>query len=396
MEEKDLELTLFDRLSIENDKNSMFRRYFITWNNPFWTGQFEEVDVNNTTLPLQLDRYDLSILKSDDFKNYFEFRFIKIHDVKTNEDVVVERPFAVDDGALQEYITCLKNFKYTAFQVERGEESGIEHIQGMLIFKNPVRFTTMCLYFPLADISKIKGTNNGVRRYCTKEDTRIRGPYVVGDFAEERERTDVKEFIDMLDCGASDADLKQSFPNLYLRELNKIDKLREEKRYEKYANETREVKVTYVYGPPGTGKSTWFYDKHNFNDVFSVSTYDNSAFTNYRGQPVLLLDEYAGQIDLQTLNKYLDRWPVELRGLNVSKQACYTEVCIISNYAPNQLYTELQSTRPDVYKSFLRRLGTIIRFDSFCVFRTEKEPVSSVQQSITVVPIQDDYLDEIF
>ncbi len=60
--------------------------------------------------------------------------------------------------------------KQYCFQEEKGE-SGTKHLQGILIYKNPISFNTMKKLLPEAHWEKARNKKNALR-YCCKEDTR--------------------------------------------------------------------------------------------------------------------------------------------------------------------------------------------------------------------------------
>ena len=364
------------------NKDKMYRRFFITYNNPFWENQFEEIDINNTDLKLNLEKYDLERLKSEEYNQYFEFRYIKYKNRHTQNDEVVERPFFKDINSIKDYFVNLNNFKYSAFQIEKGGNSELTHIQGMLVFKNPIHWSTFCRLFPLADFSSIKASNTQARQYCTKEETRIAGPFELGEFTEERSRTDIREFMSLIEVGGTNTDLMTLFPNLYVQNMKKIDDLRAVKKYDIYSRTKRKVEVTYIYGKPGLGKSTYLDNLYSFEDMYLVDTYDLSAFTYYSTQDVLVLDEFTGQFAIPTMNKFLDTRPVKLRGLNSLKWACYTKVYIISNLSLSQLYKHEQESTPDIYNAFLRRIDNIIHFTGFGQYYFEKKKETGIQQGL--------------
>ena len=93
---------------------------------------------------------------------------------------------------------------------------------------------------------------------------------------------------------------------------------------------------------------------------------------------------------IQNLNLLLNTEPVELRGLNCLKYGAYHQVYIISNYAPTELYKEIQSKEPEIFQTFYRRLHTIIYIDEDGVEhikrKTEWAPTTheeDIQQGIT-------------
>lgn len=64
------------------------------------------------------------------------------------------------------------------YQVEVGN-SGTVHLQVFIYFKNPTDFTTIKRWFPEAHIEAAKNNKKSIT-YCSKPDTRVRGPYCLG------------------------------------------------------------------------------------------------------------------------------------------------------------------------------------------------------------------------
>ena len=277
--------------------------------------------------------------------------------------LTINNPTQTDDE-MKEYIENLEHFKYCAFQREKGEETGTVHFQLFIIFSIGKRFNTIKNYFPTAHIEQAKGSNVQCRDYCTKSATRISGPYELGQFAEERTRTDIKQFFELIDEGASDIELRKLFPTLFLREFNKLNALRMVKNID-YSKQKRDVEVTYVYGPSGSGKTTYVEDLTINDSVFYVDTFDNSAFTGYKGESTLIIDEYKGQFNLQFFNRLLDSSPVKLRGLASLSMACFIKVYIISNFRYKDLYKHEQEENYEQYQGFVRRLHKIVRISNF-------------------------------
>lgn len=63
------------------------------------------------------------------------------------------------------------------FQLERGEESGKVHIQGRISLKKARRVTEMQKVIAGAHFGEEAGTEDDGNFYCTKEETRIEGPW---------------------------------------------------------------------------------------------------------------------------------------------------------------------------------------------------------------------------
>lgn len=373
------------------------RRYSVTINNPFWNSSlFEEVDISNTTLPLRLDYLNLKYIEF--FADLFEFHYVKqkikektisvlknvdSKGVETTSDVesyaeidaVIKRPFFKNYDSVCAFYEKLEDCKYCVGQLEEGNENHTKHVQSFVVFKNPKWFERVKVLFPTAHIEAAKGTNVQNRDYCSKSETQLFEPFEFGIFAEERARTDIKTFFELLDSGASDLELRELSPQLYLREFNKISELRMAKKKELFSKQKRDVVVTYVYGPAGAGKSTYVDDLTINDSVFRVDTFDKAAFTGYSGEDTIIIDEFKGQFNIQFMNRLLDSFPIKLRGLCSLLPACFTKVYIISNFPYTELYKDAQEENSAQYKGFSRRLNNIIQIDKLGCPKVRRETI---------------------
>lgn len=372
------------------------RRYILTINNPFFSSEdFEEIDIDKTSLTLRLDYLKNEGLKSQSIIDCFDFKFIKWK--IDNEDCVIERPFFKDLDSIEKYISNLEHIKYAIFQIEKGE-SETEHIQAFISFTIGKRFNTIKTYFPTAHIEEVRGSNVQARDYCSKEDTRVVGPIEIGNFAEERSRTDVKNFVELLRANVDSEELMNLYPNLYLREFNKITALKNELIFSEFKNKLRDVDITYIYGPPRTGKSRYIMEKYGLGNYYSVDNYGYTAFDEYIGEDVVVFDEYDSQIDITYMNKLLDRYPVKLRARYGNKQACYTKVYIVSNLPLSEQYKETQLLSAVKYKAFISRIHNIIKFKadgSYSVINKKKDS-NDLQSNIIYDDKELKEIDELF
>lgn len=355
------------------DKNSQSRRWVFTINNPFGD-DIEEIDINNTTLPLKEDYYSESAILELEKSDCFKFKYVKISINKDDfekEDVIVRRPFFKNMESAETYFENLEHRKYCVFQYEQGEE-GTKHFQGLIIFSIGKRFKTIRDYMPFAHLEKCKGSNRQARDYCTKKETRIEGPFEIGQFAEERQRTDYKDFIDLVQSGMSKQEISKLYPMLYVKEHNKINSIRADM-YEEYFKKYRDVEVTFIYGSAGTGKSTYISTLYTPDEAFDVTTIDNSMFTNYDYQDVLVLDEFSGGMKVGTFNRMCDFKPFDLRGLGCAKPSCFHKVFIISNYSLPQIIKRMCGDDYQLYKTIDRRIHRIIHFTGLGKYKVERD-----------------------
>lgn len=382
-------------IDVTERQDKQYRRYFFTWNNPFWDKQFEEVDITNTDLKLNLDKYDLYYLKKYENIELFDFKCIKYKNRHTNEDEAVIRPFFKSDESIKEYLKNLSNFRYGIFQIEKGGNSELIHIQGFIQFSKPFNWSTFCRCFPVADFSDVYSNSIRAREYCSKEDTRVRGPYEIGDFVEERGNSKTKEFLNLINMNAKDEELMEYSPTLYLNNYHKIEKIQDSNRFRPFMKGQRQVEVTYIYGPPGVGKTTFVRESCNEDDLYNVDTYKYGGFDMYKGQNIIVFDEYNSQIELTLFNKLIDKWAVQLPARYGNKWACYTKIFIISNIPISEQYNS-DNIKPEIRKAFFRRIHNIIRFTGIGKYVVEKG-MNCVCQNLSIddivlIPTNDDEL----
>lgn len=383
-----------ENVNYDDNRDKSFRRYCYTWNNPFFNDEFKEVDINNTDLPLDLEHYDLHNLKTEFNKDFFDFKFIEYEDYKTSELKVIERPFFKDADSIRGYLTNFSTFKYSMFQIEKGGNSETTHIQGFINFKNPMPWYTFKHNFPCCHFNKCISSNSNCRKYCSKEDTRIDGPYEDGEFAEERSRTDIKQFLELVKAGAEDEELQELFPGLYMREFSKIEKIRNRSIFKEFKTKRRRVEVNYIYGPPRCGKTSYVSKEYGYGNFYYVCTYNKGPFDNYNGENVIVFDEYESQFNISQFNMLLDSHPVQMPCRFENKWACYTKVYIISNSPLSEQYSG-DYIKPAQRDAFLSRITNIIRFDSSGQMHYEKRTDNNSQ--MVIEEIKDDInIDDIF
>lgn len=277
--------------------------------------------------------------------------------------------------------------QYAVFQREKGEETGTIHFQFFVNFKNARYFTWVKKTLPYGcHFKPMRSTKTHCKDYCSKEDTRVSGPYEIGDFIEERGRSDLVKARDMLKQGATFDEVADIYVNQCLMYERQLKAYQDRLIKKEVSRKFRDVKVTYIYGPPRTGKTTYVYETLGF-DLFMVDCYDKSAFTEYDNNKAIVLDEYNSDFNITFMNRLLDRYPLQLRGLGCVKWASFEEVYIISNLPLSEQYKKVQEERPVIYQAFKERIGRIIRFDEYGVMHTEKDKYNNVVQ----LEIKEDY-----
>lgn len=259
------------------------------------------------------------------------------------------------------------------FQLEQGEQTSYEHWQAFVRFRNQKRFKTLknqlsSAGLATAHIEPRRGSVAQAVAYCSKEATRIEGPYFYGDSIDtsshQGHRSDLQKLRSMvLDDGmsveqvllADEAGTAARYVS-YLRDLVQARDRRASKGF-------RHLEVIYLYGRPGVGKSRWAME-HYGDDAYRVTDYDH-PFDGYQGEETLILDEFDGSLSLTLLLNVLDGYPMELPARYHNRMALYTRVVIISNSPICDFYPLAQEGMTELrQKALYRRITRYIFMNS--------------------------------
>lgn len=272
---------------------------------------------------------------------------------------------------------CIKNILaqykgcvYWCLSDEVGLNENTFHTHIYLCCKNTVKFSVMFERFKGAHFEMARGTSSQNRDYVFKEgkwssnekvETNIKDSHEEwGELPIERqgERNDLNDLYNMIKEGLSNAEILEQSPQ-YLLHLDKIERCRQVVIEDKYKSTWRDLDVTYIYGDTGTGKTRGVMEKYGYENVFRVTDY-NHPFDSYKGQDVVVFEEFRSSLKISEMLNYLDGYPCELRCRYSNKIACFTKVYIISNISLREQYTELQFAQKLTWNAFLRRINYVV------------------------------------
>lgn len=238
----------------------------------------------------------------------------------------LNNPF--DHGVIPgDFITLLDNFirkgkiVYWIFQYEIGEQ-GTEHYQGYLHTKRAVPKQYLINKISnVASFRPAKGSPKHNKAYCSKLDTRIDGetaevgPWEGGDINQcgQGARTDVVAFVRDIRNGATDRQLLEGHPSLFLRLGANVQRVRNADMGQRMGPPS----VILFQGPSGCGKTRSAFE---YAQKRNLTVYKRTGmgewFEGYQGQDVTILDEvdkYEEQgFSLGLLLSILDRYPVRV------------------------------------------------------------------------------------
>lgn len=276
--------------------------------------------------------------------------------VKHITDALLE-PLPVE--TFQEWVSCV----YAVFQLERAPSTGRLHWQGYCEFSSPLSQATIKRHLGrTVHIEKAGGTREHSRVYCTKEDTRVEGPWEfirnpagnphVGGGAGTR--NDIRMFRDAIIAGSDDVSLWANYPDLMARYPGMVRDVRRA-----HAPRRRAKPQVYIFfGAAGTGKS------RTVNDLApdAYRKVPGKWWDHYRGEPDVVMDDFYGgdQFPYAEFLKLTDWYDymAECKGGMVKVNP--TRIFITSNRHPREWYAAC----PEYDQlAFFRRITEIKRYN---------------------------------
>lgn len=246
---------------------------------------------------------------------------------------------------------------WAVWQLERGASAAGTHIQYTVEFRSPVRMSFLTKAWPGIHADARRGTPEEAKTYCTKERTRIAGPWEKGVFPTgQGHRTDLDILGKTIQDGASFHRLAVSSPSMVIRYSRGIQALKTwhfEPLFRPFLD------VIVHWGATGTGK-TWTVYMEN-DDVFAVMTPSSNGhiwFDGYDQQKIVLFDDFRPDwMTSSLLLRLLDKYPmtVEVKGAQVAWNP--KKIFITTDAHPSGWFEDSSTTR-----QLLRRISEIIHF----------------------------------
>lgn len=289
-----------------------------------------------------------------------------------------------DDAYLLLDPSLWDNVKYCIYQYEMCPDTTRVHIQGYIEFNDGLTLkavrSRMADQCPNAHFEVRHGTQAEAIAYCSKEETRLDGPYKYGDPGPgQGARTDVTALQATLDSGAT---VKQvsiiHFPLFlrYERAINSYIRLHSIPR----SQEKKTVTIIF-HGPSGIGKTRFarLLAQYLARDSFDIYEHpiktSGTWFDGYRGQSIAIIDEFSGAAMPPTMfNQIADRGPcvVPCHG-TAGNQWNPDFLFITTNYHPRLWW---KSRTNDQYVQTRRRIEYIFNFHlSPCQWERERQPL---------------------
>ncbi len=165
--------------------------------------------------------------------------------------------FTINNPGDVDIPTKWQNVKAAVWQEEKGGEQETVHLQGVVNFGAAKTLAACKTLDGTAHWEPMEGTWQQAVDYCTKEKTRQRGPFRIGEKGKQGQRTDLKIVKKAIDRGRTEKELWDScFPVM----MRNYKAFREYRRVSSIPR-SQMTETTVIYGPTGKGKTTWV-EKH--------------------------------------------------------------------------------------------------------------------------------------
>lgn len=248
-----------------------------------------------------------------------------------------------------------QGFKYLICQVEQAPSTGQVHLQGYLVLENQVHLGGLKRRFSdTAHWEVRKGNHKQAKDYCSKAETRLNGPWELGDEPKQGERTDVKTIYEMVKAKKTQLEILEATEGASA----KFEKALKYQRFILQEGESdrqlQGVRTIVLWGPKGTGKS---YGAINFiagnKDYYILDAPSTKGgaiwFDGYDGQHTLILEDFDGDsVSFAFLKRMLDVYKFKVPIKGGFSWAVWTTVVITSNLHPADWFANRQESTPHI------------------------------------------------
>ncbi|QMW69037.1 replication-associated protein [Crucivirus-534] len=198
-----------------------------------------------------------------------------------------------------------------AFQLESAPTTGYLHHQGYFELVNKKAKTWILKNIHAFEfLAPAKGSPKQAWAYSVKNDTRLHGPWMLGEptAAESGAQMKTELFVQAVLENKMDMELFLEHPSCMMRHSAGADRLRNCMKIER----TTPLEVYLFYGPPGTGKTDFAYEQ---GIAAGYTPYELPLGKDFWltgdafGKKYIILDEFKANLTLKDLLKLLDKRP---------------------------------------------------------------------------------------
>lgn len=262
---------------------------------------------------------------------------------------------------LRSHISADPKIEYFLAGREISPSTGSVHLQGFVYFQNAITRGGLERRLGLKKGDCHSEAKRGLIQhcidYCSKDNDII---IEYGDVpTENNQKQSAWDYIlEMVENGASNLEIMRAYPSEFARCRSAVDAMRMEMVLSQL-NEWRDVDVHYIWGKTGSGKTRSILEGHDRSDVFRITDYKH-PFDSYRGQSVVMFEEFRSSLKCEQMLIYLDGYICELPSRYNNKAASWETVYIVTNIPLEEQYVNVQMNHPETFAAFKRRLTSVV------------------------------------
>lgn len=244
------------------------------------------------------------------------------------------------------------DMSYVVYQHEVGQQ-GTDHLQGYMEFSKQQRFSAIKRLMPSAHWEKRRGTQKQAEDYCSKEESRVAGPWRFGQAKAQGTRTDIEGAKRILDTGGTLRDCADADFLTFCKYHKAFD------RYKTDITAVRswEMDVKVYWGDAGTGKTRKAHED-NPGAYFKPT---GDWWDGYNGEECVILDDFYGQMQWGFLLKLLDRYPLRVPFKGGFHQFTSKRIIFTSNVDITDWYKYAENPRFKI-EALRRRISEKVHF----------------------------------
>jgi len=231
-------------------------------------------------------------------------------------------------------VNIVPEAEYLVYQLERGE-SGTLHLQGSVYYKNARTLVGVVKTLNGAHCAIMAGTWEQSETYCTKEESRVEGPWRFGRKPSQGGRTDLEEIRKKISSGASRLAIADEHFASWCRYNRSFDQYR---LLTGHANRSWLTETIVYWGPSGSGKTRHALEIAGPTSYWLAPprAYGNAVWWDgYDGQDTVVIDEFYGWFDNDFMCRLCDRYPLVVQTKGGSASMLAKRVIITSNLPPD-------------------------------------------------------------
>jgi len=246
---------------------------------------------------------------------------------------------------------------YCIFQLEQCPDTGRRHLQGYARFDKPQRMAALQRIMPGGHFEAAKGQEEQNIKYCSKEESRVDGPWSAGEPARPGRRSDITTAREVVTAGGG---MRQ-----VVEQVNSYQAMRCAELMLKYKENRRDWKpeVRWYFGSTGSGKTRSALQE--FPDAW-VSARNLKWWEGYDAHEVVVVDDFRRDFcTFHELLRILDRYEYRVEMKGSSRQLLAKVIIITCPWAPRVLF---ESRGDEDVGQLMRRIDVVKQFGDIVPF----------------------------